>query len=305
MRYKSFATLFALWLAAMRVYAGSGVSQTNKTIPWFEIASRAGEQNHGEAPGISVTGEGTLLHSWLQELDAEATRQRLWLTSTVSSGGERLQVSATAVGRAGANAAVLPTTGSVRVRNSLVCWERTGVTEEYSASVDGVRQDFIIGQRLPGKGGLRVELKVTGATAKTMAGGAKLTLDGCRREVAYSRLNVVDAGGKILAACIEVDSSTCLVVRVDDADADYPVRIDPTFSDANWISLGGLPGVNGSVCVRPCREYQHGTGLYWWNIYCRRHSSSKQHRAMGWEHVVALGLGNKRSGQCAGDGRVG
>jgi hypothetical protein len=90
MRYKSFATLFALWLAAMRVYAGSGVSQTNKTIPWFEIASRAGEQNHGEAPGISVTGAGTLLHSWLQELDAEATRQGLWLTSTVSSGGERL-----------------------------------------------------------------------------------------------------------------------------------------------------------------------------------------------------------------------
>ena len=183
----------------------------------------------------------------LQKLDGEATREGLWLTSTMISGGERLQVSATAVGRVGANAAVLPTTGSVRVRNSLVCWERTGVTEEYSVSVDGVRQDFIIGQRLPGEGGLRVELKVTGATAKTMAGGTKLTLDSGRREIAYSRLNVVDAGSKILAAYIEVASSTCLVVRVDDADADYPVRIDPTFSDANWISLGGLPGVDGSV----------------------------------------------------------
>lgn len=34
---------------------------------------------------------------------------------------------------------------------------------------------------------------------------------------------------------------------VDDADALYPARMDPTFSDDNWISLGGLPGVNGGV----------------------------------------------------------
>jgi hypothetical protein len=25
------------------------------------------------------------------------------------------------------------------------------------------------------------------------------------------------------------------------------VRIDPTFSDANWISMGGIPGVSGTV----------------------------------------------------------
>ena len=27
----------------------------------------------------------------------------------------------------------------------------------------------------------------------------------------------------------------------------YPVRIDPTFSDANWISMGGLPGADSQV----------------------------------------------------------
>jgi hypothetical protein len=36
-------------------------------------------------------------------------------------------------------------------------------------------------------------------------------------------------------------------VLVDDTEAVYPVRIDPTFSDANWISMGGLPGANGVV----------------------------------------------------------
>src|SRR5208337_2099218 len=38
-----------------------------------------------------------------------------------------------------------------------------------------------------------------------------------------------------------------LAVMVNDADAVYPVRIDPTFSDANWVSLGGVPGANGEV----------------------------------------------------------
>ena len=38
-----------------------------------------------------------------------------------------------------------------------------------------------------------------------------------------------------------------LAVVVDDANAVYPVRIDPTFSDANWVSMGGIPGANGGV----------------------------------------------------------
>src|SRR5207247_11149627 len=39
----------------------------------------------------------------------------------------------------------------------------------------------------------------------------------------------------------------CLAVLVDDAVAAYPVRIDPTFSDVNWVNMGGVPGVNGIV----------------------------------------------------------
>src|SRR5207253_163128 len=38
-----------------------------------------------------------------------------------------------------------------------------------------------------------------------------------------------------------------LLVRVNDAEAVYPIRIDPTFSDANWISIGSIPGANNSV----------------------------------------------------------
>jgi hypothetical protein len=38
-----------------------------------------------------------------------------------------------------------------------------------------------------------------------------------------------------------------LTVLVNDAEAAYPVRIDPTFNDANWVSMGGVPGANGGV----------------------------------------------------------
>ncbi len=43
-------------------------------------------------------------------------------------------------------------------------------------------------------------------------------------------------------------AATCLAVLVDDAGAEYPVRIDPTFSDENWISLNpSIPGTDGEV----------------------------------------------------------
>src|SRR5437867_1868795 len=42
-------------------------------------------------------------------------------------------------------------------------------------------------------------------------------------------------------------SEISLTVVINDSDAVYPVRIDPTFSDANWISIGGLPGTDNLV----------------------------------------------------------
>ena len=46
---------------------------------------------------------------------------------------------------------------------------------------------------------------------------------------------------------METPSPERLAIVVDDARAVYPLLVDPTFSDVNWISLGGLAGVNGVV----------------------------------------------------------
>ena len=127
--------------------------------------------------------------------------------------------------------------------------------------MNGVRQDFVIeapplnsppsavllrrtGQPStlnPRAGALRLELDVTGARAEPLVNGAQLVLDGSGRKLAYSRLRVVDAAARELRAQLEVITATRLAVVVDDAAATYPVRIDPTFSDADWVSLNVLP----------------------------------------------------------------
>jgi hypothetical protein len=169
----------------------------------------------------------------------------------------------------------------VEVADKLVRFVRPGVTEEYSVSMDGVRQDFIIEQRPGGAGELALWLDVRGASIEPTPGGAQLVLENSGRKIAYDRLHVTDATGKELPARMDIHSedevgrgtpcaprpadlgndaetndgahgvtrptSTMLAVVVDDTDAVYPVRIDPTFSDANWISMGGIPGADNYV----------------------------------------------------------
>jgi trimeric autotransporter adhesin len=218
-------------------------------IPWPDIGKAAGAQSHGDALAVSTTDDGALLHCAFQRMDGHVTAGGLWLTSTTTNSlGERFRLAATGLGRAGErNGMSLCLTGKVQVTGSVVRWDRPGLTEKYSISMDGVQQDFVVERRPPGQGELRVDLALSGARAEPAAYGAELILDGSHRALAYSRLRAVDATGKELAAKLEVVSANRLAVEVDDAGASYPVRIDPTFSDANWVSLGSYPGADGIV----------------------------------------------------------
>jgi hypothetical protein len=158
--------------------------------------------------------------------------------------------------------------GIISLAGQTVRFSRPGLVEEYSVSLDGVRQDFLVPERPADAGELAVRLAVSGARVEPAAAGARLVLDNSGRKLTYSRLRVTDATGRELAARMEVESSLesrrpkaeksqslltsaptsgTLVVVVNDAVAVYPVRIDPTFSDANWISMGGTLGAHGYV----------------------------------------------------------
>src|SRR5690348_7129690 len=219
------------------------------SIAWDAIGKAAGAQSQGDALTISATDHGALLHCAFQRMDGYVTAGGLWLASTTTnSHGERFRLAATGLGRSGEqNVLSLCSTGQVQVMDGTVRWERPGLTEEYSVSMDGLRQDYVIEQRPPGHGELRLELALSGARAEPADYGAKIILEESHRALAYSRLRVVDATGRALAAKMEVVSASRLAVQMNDAGASYPVRIDPTFSDANWVSLGSYPGADDIV----------------------------------------------------------
>lgn len=148
--------------------------------------------------------------------------------------------------------ALLAHSGTVSIADQLVRYIRPGLTEEYSVSMDGVRQDFVVLERPEGAGQLRMELDVTGAKAEPLANGARLVLERSGRKIAYSRLRATDAQRKELTATMAVLADTRLVV-VDHprASRGRPVRC----SQCVQVGLGAVGSrqvrVSGSAAQRP------------------------------------------------------
>ena len=185
-------------------------------------------------------------------IEADATADGLWLTSTVGKQASgRFQVKAVAAGRRVGRVATAPLSqsGTVAVAEQTVRFSRTGLLEEYTVSPDGLRQDFIVKERPAGVGALRLELSVSGARVEPVPNGARLVPEGSGRKIDYGRLRAMDAQGRELSARLTVatEEARGLAVVVDDGQATYPVRIDPTFTDANWVDIGGIVGAGGSV----------------------------------------------------------
>ena len=261
--------------------ASADTAPATTAIPWSQLGAKAGADYKGDALAVIPTAGGARLRCVFQRLEGEATREGLWLTSTVIPPGgtvdDRFRLVAVEVGRGAprppsavggatdrsaniqpsASGIQLSATGNVSIDDQSVRFTRPGLVEEYTASMDGVRQDFVVLERPPGLGELVLRLAVSGARVESAALGAQVALANSGRKIAYNRLKVTDANGRELPARMEVatapeskienQKSEILRVVVDDAEAVYPVRIDPTFSDANWSSMGGIAGADSSV----------------------------------------------------------
>jgi hypothetical protein len=178
--------------------AGEALPNTAAPIAWGDLGAKATAQYSGDGLAIATTPAGTVaLRCAFQKLDGELTREGLWLNSTVPNApASRFRLMADGIGRAEAAMVALPQVGTTECADQQARFTRPGLTEEYSVSADGVRQDFVVDAAPAGSGDLRVELALTGAQAEAAADGAQLVLDGSGRKLAYSRLRVVDATGK-------------------------------------------------------------------------------------------------------------
>ena len=252
-RINSGSQLLHLALAFV-ITAGANAGTAPAAIRYSDIGAKATADYQGEALHITPTSDGARLRCGFQKLEGLVTSKGLWLESIEAGAAGKLQLVAAALGRTihatprFQPSITLPVTGTVSVEDKRVSFTRPGVMEEYSVSTDGVRQDFVITRRPAGVGELRLELTLSGARAEAVAGGARLKMEGSGRELIYDRLQAEDATGRELTAHLEVLSSDRLSVIVADGNAAYPVRIDPTFSDADWVSMNpGILGVNGSI----------------------------------------------------------
>ncbi|MBL9117703.1 MAG: cadherin domain-containing protein [Verrucomicrobiaceae bacterium] len=230
----------AMWASA------APVAESSTAFPLAELGQRATEQDGGKVVGISLVPGGAELRTGFQKLKGRVTADGLRVTSTEAAGGS-VTLKATAVGREGSTAQALEPTGSVVPSGALVSYMRDGLVEEYSVSADGVRQDFVLLRRPAGNGALKVDLGVLGAGATEAARGVKLTLEGSGRELLYHKLKVTDSRGQIVPAQMLVSGAHRLTVKVEDEHAVYPVRIDPTLGDWEWLSMSSIAGVNDTV----------------------------------------------------------
>ena len=210
------------------------------SMPWSQIGTKAGADYQGDGLAVSPIAEGARLRCVFQRLEGEVTREGLWLISTVTNAmNERFRVTACSVGRvpnvaqpsrmrvntassprfassdetsselAGNDACAtkIARTGTVEVADRLARFLRPRLIEQYSVSMDGVRQDFVIERPPGGTGELVVHLTESGAQVEPAPFGARLVLENSGREIAYSRLRVTDATGKELTARMEVTGS--------------------------------------------------------------------------------------------------
>jgi len=252
--------LGSLSLVSFALFPQQTQGDEPKSIPIHQLGAAAQKQYSGDGLAITPLVGGAVLRADFQRLAGRAAPDGLWLQSTepgaIPGGG--IRVRAMALGRPDEKVA-LASEGAVSATTELVAWRRDGVVEEYSVSLDGIRQDFVVPIRPAGSGDLVLSLELTGALAEKAADGARLIVEGTGRELAYHRLRVSDAAGRVLPARFEVTEGGALDIRVEDRGAAYPVRIDPTFADSDWSNLAaGIDGVVYALAVVGSDVYAAG-----------------------------------------------
>src|SRR5580765_4246779 len=84
------------------------------SIPWSQLGAKAGADYQGDGLAVSPTAEGARLRCVFQRLEGEATREGIWLTSTVTNAmNDRFRIVATAVGRQSSSFSAVENNGNV------------------------------------------------------------------------------------------------------------------------------------------------------------------------------------------------
>jgi hypothetical protein len=206
-------------------------------IPLNKLGEEADKKMASQ--GVTVTAEGLRLTCPLQRLEAYISPTGAIIRSVSETEGRGdFSITPVILGRTNKTSNV-PAVGTVATQdNRSIMLDRELMAEQFSSSSDGIRQDFIIARRPAGKGAMSLSLLIKGAQAADGNNGIALAIPTGRKFI-YGNLKATDANGKELAATMEAISRGELKITVNDLGAKYPVTIDPTITDADWVAMVG------------------------------------------------------------------
>ena len=161
--------------------------------------------------------------------------------------GWSAEVRLRSLGRDGADAPPAP--AALAVRGNRVEYALPGLTEWYLSGPLGLEQGFTLSQRPAGDGPLVLTVGFGDRLEPRLAadGGLELRAGGVTR-LRYTDLSAKDADGRTLAARMEVRAGRAALV-IEDADARYPIEVDPLLWTEQQKLVASAPAASAQVGI--------------------------------------------------------
>jgi hypothetical protein len=175
----------------------------------------------------------------LSGLDVAFTERGVALDRNVGAGEWKASMSLARFGREGALEAVAAE-AAPQVDGYTINYDRgRGVTEWYDNADEGLEHGFTVKEKPAGDAStLRFEVALEGAVASASPDGALIFARG-EEKMRYGGLKAWDATGRDLRAEMRPVAGG-FAIDVDDAGAQYPVTVDPIFTQVSQLGAAGL-----------------------------------------------------------------
>jgi len=201
-------------------------------VPATDWLARAQQQIAEREYQASENGSGVQAPNRAHDLRTYFEKTGIRVHDRTAGGSpELLRLSLAGVGRGAKLAAATPGE-DVIVHENRVEIRRPGLVEWYVNSPAGLEQGFTLAERSPGAGPLVMELSLSGVRPSLRGDGEIELQTGAQRKLRYGALQVADAAGRAVPARLEITAAQRVRIVVEDANAAYPLAIDPLLTEA-------------------------------------------------------------------------